>query len=287
MKPATFEYHRVERVEEALERLVELGDEAKVLAGGQSLVPMMNFRLVRPPALVDITRIPDLRYVARDGDALRIGALTVHREIERLADPDLLAGYELLPRAARWVGHYPIRTRGTFGGSIAHADPSAEWCLLAVLLDAIVVLAGPDGEREITAADFFLGFITTALEPGELLVEVRLPRPRPHAALQEFARRHGDFAVVAAAVAVDVDGDRLADPRIVIGGVDEVPVRIEEAERALDGATAGADAFAEAGRAAAEAVDPSSDIHGSAEYRKKLTGVLVRRALAEAVNGGR
>jgi carbon-monoxide dehydrogenase medium subunit len=207
--------------------------------------------------------------------------------IERLADPELLAGFELLPRAARWVGHYPIRTRGTFGGSIAHADPSAEWCLLAVLLDAVVVLAGPDGQREVPAADFFLGFFTTALEPGELLVEVRLPRPRPHAALQEFARRHGDFAVVAAAVAVDVGGDRLADPRIVIGGVDEVPVRIEEAERALDGATAGADAFAEAGRAAAEAVDPSSDIHGSAEYRKELTGVLVRRALAEAVNGGR
>jgi aerobic carbon-monoxide dehydrogenase medium subunit len=286
VKPAAFEYHRVERVEEALERLAELGEEAKVLAGGQSLVPMMNFRLVRPPALVDITRIPDLRYVARDGDVLRIGALTAHREIERLSDPDLLAGYELLPRAARWVGHYPIRTRGTFGGSIAHGDPSAEWCLLAVLLDAVVVLAGPDGEREVPAADFFLGFFTTALEPGELLVEVRLPRPRPHAALQEFARRHGDFAVVAAAVAVDVDGDRLADPRIVIGGVDEVPVRVEEAERALDGATAGPDAFAEAGRAAAEAVDPSSDIHGSAGYRKELTGVLVRRALAEAVNGG-
>jgi aerobic carbon-monoxide dehydrogenase medium subunit len=286
MKPAAFEYHRVELVEEALERLAELGDEAKVLAGGQSLVPMMNFRLVRPPALVDITRIPDLRYVVRDGDALRIGALTVHREVERLSDPELVSGYELLPRAARWVGHYPIRTRGTFGGSIAHADPSAEWCLLAVLLDAVVVLAGPDGERELPAADFFLGFFTTALEPGELLVEVRLPRPRRHAALQEFARRHGDFAVVAAAVAVDVDGDRLADPRIVIGGVDEVPVRVEEAERALDGATAGPEAFAETGRAAAAAVDPSSDIHGSAEYRRELTGVLVRRALAEAVNGG-
>jgi aerobic carbon-monoxide dehydrogenase medium subunit len=286
VKPAAFEYHRVELVDEALERLGELGDEAKVLAGGQSLVPMMNFRLVRPPALVDITRIPDLRYVVREGDTLRIGALTVHREIERLSDPELVAGYELLPRAARWVGHYPIRTRGTFGGSIAHADPSAEWCLLAVLLDAVVVLTGPDGEREVPAADFFLGFFTTALEPGELLVEVRLPRPRPHAALQEFARRHGDFAVVAAAVAVDVDGDRLADPRIVIGGVDEVPVRVEEAERALDGATAGPDAFAAAGRAAAAAVDPASDIHGSAEYRKELTGVLVRRGLAEAVNGG-
>jgi carbon-monoxide dehydrogenase medium subunit len=286
VKPAAFDYHRVDAVEDALERLAELGEDAKVLAGGQSLVPMMNFRLVRPAALVDITRIPDLDYVARDGDALRIGALTRHRTVEQLRDPDVVGGYEILPRAARWVGHYPIRTRGTFGGSIAHADPSAEWCMLAVALDAAVVVLGPEGEREIPASEFFLGFFTTSLAPGELLVEVRLPRPRPHAALQEFARRHGDFAVVAAAVAVDVDGDRLADPRIVIGGVDEVPVRVEEAERALHGATAGPDAFAEAGRAAAEAVDPSSDIHGSAGYRKELTGVLVRRALAEAVDGG-
>jgi aerobic carbon-monoxide dehydrogenase medium subunit len=287
VKPASFDYHRVDRVEDALERLAELGEDAKVLAGGQSLVPMMNFRLVRPPALVDVTRIPDLRYVARDGDALRIGALTTHREVEMLRDPDVVAGYELLPRAARWVGHYPIRTRGTFGGSVAHADPSAEWCMLALLLDATIVARGPDGEREIPAADFFLGFFTSALEPGELLVEVRFPRPRPHAALHEFARRHGDFAIVAVAVAVDVDGDRLGDARVVVGGVDEIPLRIEAAEQALDGAAPGAEAFAEAGRAAAAAVDPSSDVHGSAQYRKDLTDVLVRRALAEALHADR
>ena len=282
MKPAAFVYHRVERVEDALERLAELGDEAKVIAGGQSLVPMMNFRLVRPPALVDVLRIPDLRYVMRDGDELRIGALARHREVEHLGDPELVAGYEVLPAAARWVGHLPIRTRGTFGGSIAHADPSAEWCMLAVLLDAIVVLAGPDGQRELPASDFFRGFFTTALEPGELLVEVRFPRPRPHAALQEFARRHGDFAIVAAAVAVDLDGDRISDARVVVGGVEEVPLRVEAAERALEGAGPGDEAFEEAGRAAAGEVDPSSDVHGSAEYRKELTAVLVRRALADA-----
>jgi carbon-monoxide dehydrogenase medium subunit len=287
VKPATFEYHRVDRVEDALERLAELGEDAKVIAGGQSLVPMMNFRLVRPPALVDVSRIPDLRYVMRDGDALRIGALTLHREIELLRDPSVVAGYELLPKAARWVGHYPIRTRGTFGGSIAHADPSAEWCMLAVLLDTTVVVAGPGGEREIPAADFFLGFFATTLEPGELVVEVRIPRPRPHAALQEFARRHGDFAVVAVAVAVDVEDDRMSDARIVVGGVDEVPLRVEVAERALEGAAPGGEAFAEAGRAAAGAVEPSSDVHGSAEYRKELTDVLVRRALAEAVHAPR
>ena len=284
MKPAAFAYHRVDRVDQALERLAELGEDAKVLAGGQSLVPMMNFRLVRPPALVDVSRIPDLRYIVREDDVLRIGALTVHRAIEQLREADLVAGYELLPRAARWVGHYPIRTRGTFGGSVAHADPSAEWCMLAVLLDATIVVAGPGGEREIEAGDFFLGFFTTAMEPGELLVEVRFPRPRPHAALQEFARRHGDFAIVAAAVAVDLDGDRMTGARIVIGGVDEVPLRVEAAEQALDGAPAGMEAFTEAGRAAAAAVEPSSDVHGSAEYRKELTAVLVRRALAEAVH---
>jgi carbon-monoxide dehydrogenase medium subunit len=284
VKPAAFDYHRVDRVEDALERLVEVGEDAKVLAGGQSLVPMMNFRLVRPPALVDITRIPDLQYVARDGDTLRIGALALHHDIETLTDPEVVRGYELLPRAARWVGHYPIRTRGTFGGSIAHADPAAEWCMLAVLLDATIVVARPGGEREVPAAEFFLGFFTTALEPGELLVEVRFPRPRPHAALQEFARRHGDFAIVAAAVALDVDGDQISGARIVVGGVDEVPLRVEEAERALEGAAPGGEAFAEAGRAAADAVDPAGDVHGSAGYRRDLTDVLVRRALAEAMH---
>ena len=287
MKPAAFDYHRVERVEDALERLAELGEDAKVLAGGQSLVAMMNFRLVRPRALVDITRIPDLDYIARDGEALRIGALTTHREIELLRDPEVVAGYEVLPNAAKWVGHYPIRTRGTFGGSIAHADPSAEWCMLALALDATIVATGPDGEREIPAQDFFLGFFTTALEPGELLTEIRFPRPRPHAALHEFARRHGDFAIVAVAVAVDVDGDRMTEARVVVGGVDEVPLRVEAAEQALEGAAPGGEAFAEAGRAAAGAVDPSSDVHGSAQYRKDLTDVLVRRALAEAIHADR
>ena len=159
--------------------------------------------------------------------------------------------------------------------------------MLALLIDATIVARGPNGEREFPAADFFLGFFTTALEPGELLVEVRFPRPRPHAAIQEFARRHGDFAIVAAAVAVDLDGDRISDPRVVVGGVDEVPLRVEAAERALDGAEPGGDAFAEAARAAAAAVDPPSDVHGSAEYRKDLTDVLVRRGLAEAMHADR
>jgi len=282
MKPAPFDYHRVDTVEDALERLGELGDDAKVLAGGQSLVPMMNFRIVRPPALVDITRVPDLKYVARDDGTLRIGALALHREIEH-ADADLLGGFGVLKAAAPLVGHFPIRARGTFGGSVAHGDPASEWCMLTMLLDGEIVARGPDGERVIPAADFFLGFFTTALEPGEILTEVRLADPPDGAAIEEFARRHGDFAIVAAAAAVDVEDGACTRARVVVGGVDEVPLRVEAAEEVLAGSDLGAEAIEEAAQAAARAVEPGSDIHGSAEYRKKLTAVLLRRALTRAV----
>jgi aerobic carbon-monoxide dehydrogenase medium subunit len=285
MKPASFEYHRVDSAEEAVERLVELGEDAKVLAGGQSLVPMMNFRLVRPPALVDVSRVGELDYVRREGEELRIGALTLHETVERL-DGEAAQGYAVLREAARFVGHFPIRARGTFGGSIAHADPSAEWCMLARLLDATVIARGPDGAREIAAEDFFLGFFTTSLEPDELVTEVRFAAPPGRATIEEFARRHGDFAIVAAAVALDLDGDKCGRARIVVGGVDEVPVRPGEAERTLEGAVLEPEAIAEAAAAAAREVDPSGDIHGSADYRRHLTGVLVRRALERAVNGG-
>jgi carbon-monoxide dehydrogenase medium subunit len=285
MKPAAFDYHRVETVEDALERLDELGDDAKLLAGGQSLVPMMNFRIVRPPALVDISRVPDLRYVARDGEALRVGALTLHREIEH-ADDDLLDGFGVLKAAAPLVGHLPIRARGTFGGSIAHGDPSSEWCMLALLLDGEIVARGAGDERTIPASEFFLGFFTTALEPGELVTEIRFARPMRRAALEEFARRHGDFAIVAAAAAVDADNGSCTHARVVIGGVDEVPLRVEAAEQVLAGSDLGEEAIEEAAQAAAREVEPSGDVHGSAEYRKRLTAVLLRRALRRAVGDG-
>ncbi|HEX2182246.1 MAG TPA: xanthine dehydrogenase family protein subunit M [Rubrobacteraceae bacterium] len=283
MKPAAFEFRRASTVEEAVGQLEELGDDAKLLAGGQSLVPMMNFRLVRPSALVDVTGVDGLQYVEGDGKGLRIGALTPHRWVELMEDPEVLEGFGVLKRAARWVGHYPIRTRGTFGGSIAHADPSAEWCMLAVLLDAEIVVLGPGGERVIPASEFFYGFFMTALEPTEMVVEVRFPEPAPHAAIQEFARRAGDFAIVAAAVSVDVSEGKSRSASVVLGGVADVPLRVEEAERVLEGAEIGAEAFEEAGREAARAIDPASDIHGSAEYRRDLAAVLVKRALAEAV----
>jgi carbon-monoxide dehydrogenase medium subunit len=282
MKPAAFEYRRANTVEEAIEQLTQLGDDAKLLAGGQSLVAMMNFRLVRPSALVDITPIPDLQYVEPQGEGLKIGALTPHRWVELMEDSDLLEGFSVLKKAACWVGHYPIRTLGTFGGSIAHADPSAEWCMLAVLLDAEIVAIGPEGERVIPASDFFHGFFMTALEPDEMVVEVRFPEPAPHAAIQEFARRAGDFAIVSAAVTLDLRDGECRSARIVLGGVADVPLRVSEAERVLEGANVSREAFEEAGWEAAKAIDPPSDVHGDGDYRRDLSAVLVRRALTEA-----
>jgi carbon-monoxide dehydrogenase medium subunit len=283
VKPAAFEYRRATAVEDAVDQLTELGDEAKLLAGGQSLVPMMNFRLVRPSALVDVAGIPDLQYLEpQDNRGLKIGALTPHRWVEEMEDPELLEGFSILKRAARWVGHYPIRTLGTFGGSIAHGDPSAEWCMLAALLDAEIVAVGPEGERVIPASDFFHGFFMTALEPDEMIVEVRFPQPAPNAALQEFARRAGDYAIVAAAVTLDMEDGKCRSARVVLGGVADVPLRVSEAERVLEGAEVGQEAFEEAGREAAKVVDPPSDVQGTSEYRRDLSAVMVRRALKEA-----
>ncbi len=280
MKPASFAYHRAGSVPEAVALLAELGDEAKILAGGLSLVPMMNFRLARPSDLVDVTRIPGLSYLRADGDGLRIGALTTHRAIETSTDPAVLADFGVLPRAARWIGHYPIRSRGTFGGSIAHADPASEWCLLAVLLGARVVLHGPGGRRTVPAAEFLHGYYTTDAAPDEMITEVCFPRPAGRAVLTEFAQRAGDFAIVAAAVLADIADGTVRSADVVVGGVGPLPVRIGTA--GLAGQPAGPQTWRAAGELAAAQVEPSSDNHGSAEYRKRLTATLVSRALAQA-----
>ena len=280
MKPAAFAYHRAGSVPEAVALLAELGDEAKILAGGLSLVPMMNFRLARPSALVDVTRIPGLSYLRAEGDGLRIGALTTHRAIETTTDPAVLADFGVLPRAARWIGHYPIRSRGTFGGSIGHADPASEWCLLAVLLRARIVLDGPGGQRTVPAAEFLRGYYETGAEPDEMITEVRLPRPAGRAVLTEFAQRAGDFAIVAAAVLADVADGTVRSADVVVGGVGPLPVRIDTA--GLAGQPATEATWRAAGELAAAQVEPSSDNHGSAEYRKQLTATLVSRALAQA-----
>jgi carbon-monoxide dehydrogenase medium subunit len=276
MKPPPFTYRRAGHVQEAIEHLEAFHGDAKLIAGGQSLVPMLNFRLARPAALVDIGRLGELRYARRTGDdELRIGALTLHETVERLGDHVVGDGFEVLRPAARLIGHPPIRARGTFGGSIVHADPASEWCMLALLLDARMVLHGPDGERVVAADDFFRGYFTTAAGPFEILTEVRLRRAGV-AALHEFARRHGDFATVAVAVAVDGGG-----ARVVVGGVEDVPRRATEAEAVLAGRPLDADVIAEAAELAARQVDPVSDLHATAEHRRELTATLTRRALEE------
>jgi carbon-monoxide dehydrogenase medium subunit len=280
VKPAPFSYHRAGDVAEALALLARYEGEAKILAGGQSLVAMMNFRLARPPALIDITRIGGLSYLRAGPDGLRIGALTPHRAVETTRDPAVLDGFGVLPRSAHWIGHYPIRVRGTFGGSIAHADPASEWCLLAVLLEARIVLRGPGGERTVPAAEFFLGRYETAADPGEMITEIWFPWPARQAALTEFAQRQGDFAIVAAAVSAQVTGDTCAAVRIVLGGVGSRPLLLDTGE--LAGAPATAATWQAAGELAAAAIDPPSDGHGSAGYRKRLAGTLVTRALTEA-----
>jgi carbon-monoxide dehydrogenase medium subunit len=281
MKPAPFAYHRAFDVRGAVDLLAQLGDDAKLIAGGQSLVAMMNFRLARPSALVDLGRVDGLRYIKRDGNALRIGALTTHHAVE--VEGGLAGGFGVLPRAARWIGHYPIRTKGTVGGSLAHADPTAEWCLLALLLDAEIVAEGRQGGRRIPAHQFFKGYFSTALRPDEVIVEVVFPRPAPNAALTEFARRKGDFAIVAAAVSLDLSGGTCRGARVALGGVDATPIRIPDAERVLAGASTGAELFTEAAEVAARTIEPGSDVHGSASYRRTLTRTLVVRALQEAI----
>jgi aerobic carbon-monoxide dehydrogenase medium subunit len=282
MKPAPFSYHRARSAEEAVSLLAELGDDAKLLAGGQSLVAMMNFRLVRPAALVDISRLTGLRYIREHDGELRIGALALHRDLERLADPGVLAGFGMLPRAARYIGHYAIRAAGTFGGSIAHADPAAEWCMAALLFDAQIVARRRGGDRVIPAAGFFRGFLETDLRPDEMIIEVRLPVPRPGAAICEFARRHGDFAIVAVAAAVSSEGGVCRDARVVLGGVAGTAQRAAGAEAALIGSGLGADAIAAAAEEAAAGTDPPGDVHGSAEYRRHLVRVLAARVIEEA-----
>jgi aerobic carbon-monoxide dehydrogenase medium subunit len=274
MKPASFTYHRARDVAGAVRLLAELGEDAKVIAGGQSLVAMMNFRLARPAHLIDLGRLRrDLAYIRLDADgALRIGALTTHHEVETA---DLGPGFQVIREAMRWIGHLPIRTRGTVGGSLAHADATAEWCLLAVLLDAEIVVQGPGGRRVVPAGDLFLGFYTTTLEPAEIIVEVVFPKAARRAALTEFAERHGDFAAVAAAV-------DLEHGRVALGGVAPAPVRVPEAEAVLVGGR-NPEVFAECAEAAAAAIDPPSDGNGDAAYRRVLTRTLVTRACEEAM----
>jgi CO/xanthine dehydrogenase FAD-binding subunit len=287
MKPPKFDYHAPKSVDDALALLERYGGDAKILAGGQSLMPLLNFRLSRPAALVDLNRIPSLAYIKEVDGRVSLGAMTRQRAIE--FSPVVKDRLPLLREATRWVGHLPIRTRGTIGGSIAHADPSAEYPAVLTALEGEVVTRSPRGERVIKAADLFQTYLTTNLEADEIVVEVRLPAMPAGAgyALEEFARRHGDFAIIGIAAMVVRDGSRCKSARLATAGAGPVPLRLRAAEEILERDGLGESAIEAAARRASELVSPDSDIHASSDYRRHLTGVLTRRALTRALGVAR
>jgi carbon-monoxide dehydrogenase medium subunit len=282
MKPPRFDYHAPTTVDAALSLLARYGGEAKVLAGGQSLMPLLNFRLTRPAALVDLNRIATLAYIREVDGQVRLGAMTRQRAIE--LSPVVRARLPLLGEATRWVGHLPIRTRGTVGGSLAHADPAAEYPAVLTALEGEVVARGPRGERVIQPADLFQTYLTTSLAPDEILTEVRLPAMPAGSgyAFEEFARRHGDFAIVGIAAMIVVEGRRCARARLATAGAGPVPVRLRAAEAILESEGLSDAAVAAAAERASELVEPDSDLHASAAYRRHLTAVLTGRAVARA-----
>jgi len=286
VKPAKFEYHTPASVDEALAIMGRYDGEARVLAGGQSLVPLMNFRLATPRAIVDLNRIAELAYVGEDGEIVRIGSMTRQRRLE--FEPLVAAKLPLLREALRWVGHLPTRSRGTIGGSIAHADPSAEIPMVLQALEGEIVARGSQGERRIAAQDLFHAALTTSLAPLEIITEVRLPAMPAQAgyAVEEFARRKGDFAIAAVAVTLVRDGERCTKARLATAGVGPIPIRLRDAEAVLEQKGLSEDAITEAADKAAAEVDPVSDLNGSAEYRRHLTGVLTSRAVAKAIAAG-
>ena len=283
MKPPKFDYHAPASVDEAVALLQRYGGDAKVLAGGQSLMPMLNFRLARPAALVDVNRIAALAYIREDDGTVAFGAMTRQRTIE--FSPVVAARLPLLREATRWVGHLPIRSRGTIGGSIAHADPSAEYPAVLTALDGEVVVQGPRGRRTVKAGGLFETYLTTTLAADELVVEVRLPAMPAGAgyAFEEFARRHGDFALVGIAAMIVRAGGRCTAARLATAGAGPVPVRLRAAEEILERDGLGEAAIEAAAARAAELVQPDSDVHASADYRRHLTRVLTGRAIKRAL----
>jgi carbon-monoxide dehydrogenase medium subunit len=291
MKPASFQYLAPATVDDALARLEEFGWDAKVLAGGQSLVPMMNFRLAQPAVMVDINNVSELFYISptRDG-GVRIGAMTRQRQVER--DPLIAEVAPMIHEAMPKIAYPQVRTRGTIGGSIAHADPSAELVAATVALDARFLLRSKKrGERWVDARNFFIGLFTTVLEPDELLVEIRLPPMLRHSgwSFLEVARRHHDFALVGVAAVVTLNGGGKCDQaKLVYFSVGDGPVEAVQAAAVLQGQQLTAEAIREAAETAGDAdVDPQSDINASADYRRHLVKVLGRRALTEAFERAR
>ncbi|MBO0740282.1 MAG: xanthine dehydrogenase family protein subunit M [Hyphomicrobiaceae bacterium] len=283
MKSPAFDYARPTTLAEAVSLLTAHGGAAKVLAGGQSLVPMLAFRLAEPTLLVDLNRVSELRYIKIEDDGVRLGAMVRWRQIED--DVRLASAHPLLVAALKHVAHYQIRNRGTIGGSLAHADPAAELPGIAVTCEAEITAIGATGRRVLGAADFFLGALTTALKPEEIIVELHLP-PWPvqrRWGFEEFSRRRGDFALAAAALYYDTLPDGKArNSHVGVIGVADRPQRLTQVEAMLDGRLIDGDTIAQVERAAAAAVHPGDDIHASAAYRRALVGTMVGRALKRA-----
>lgn len=284
MKPASFKYVTPTTTAEAVEILTQYGPDAKVIAGGQSLMPLLNMRLTRPAVLVDLNRIAELNYLRASGDGIAVGAITRQR---RLEDTPLVAErVPLLKGVAAWISHPQIRNRGTVVGSIAHADPSAELPATALALDAEVTAAGPNGTRTLSVDELYLGYLATALEPEELLTEVRFPAPPVGAgwSVQEVSRRHGDFALVGVIALLTLEQERINEARLTYFGLGGRAMRFAEIEGPLAGAAPSAALFAEAARRASAVVEANGDIHASADYRRSVAGVLTCRALQEALD---
>jgi len=273
MKPPPFTYVAPTSLDEAVEALAEHGEDAKVLAGGQSLIPLLSLRLARPTALIDLNGVTELASIEVNGSTT-IGAMTRHRAVERSAD--IARHQPLVAAAVPYIGHSAIRTRGTVGGSLAHADPAAELPAVALALDATFEARSTRATRVIHAADFFVGYFTTALEPDEVLTRVTFPNAAPNTgvSVQEMARRHGDFAMVAAIASVTIGGNT----RIALINVADRPVRAHEAEVAMQSGAP----IDEVADLATRDLDPTADLHASAAYRRSVARVLVRRALTEA-----
>jgi aerobic carbon-monoxide dehydrogenase medium subunit len=284
MKPPPFEYAAPRKTDEALALLAQHGDRAKVLAGGQSLLPLLNFRLAQPEVLVDVNRVADLAYIRPANGGLAIGALTRQHALER--SDAVRERLPIVAEACRLIGHLPIRHRGTLGGSLAHADPASELPAVMVALEAEMTASRVGGRRTLPADQFFTGIFTTALEPDELLTEIRVPGlpPRTGSAFLEIARRAGDFALVGVAALVTLDdGGRVSRARLALCGAGPTPLRAREAERVLVGERPEGRVLDDAAERMAAATDPPGDIHASAAFRKKLARHVGRQAIELAV----
>lgn len=284
MKPPPFEYSRPESLDEALQTLHEVGDNGKVLAGGQSLLPLLAFRMARPAHLTDITRLEGLKRVTLEADGLlSIGALATHRMLE--TNSELAARCPAIGEAVSQIGHVAIRNRGTVGGSMVHADPAAEWPALALLFDTRFHVRSQSGERWVTADEMFVSYMTTALAPDELLVETQMQLPPADAgtAFVEVARRHGDFALAGAGSVVEIDDGVVSSARISVMSAGLTPIRAAEAEQQLVGAEPNEELIVAAAKQVDSAIEPMEDVHGAAGYKRQLAKVVVKRAVQAAV----